>query len=172
MKKTILALAILFCNACSPSSSKEEISLEVNFSPNGGAAEAVVREINLARKSVLVQAYSFTNAQIGAALASAFERGVKVEIILDRENLGNPNSLMFPLHEKGLTIYLDDKHSIAHNKIMIIDYETIITGSMNFTKAGNESNAENSLIIKGSRQSSRYILNWETHQQHSARFNP
>jgi phosphatidylserine/phosphatidylglycerophosphate/cardiolipin synthase-like enzyme len=171
MKKALLALALSFAFGCSPTT-KEEISIEVNFSPNGGAAEAIVREISLARKSILVQAYSFTNPQIGAALAAAHDRGVKVQIILDRENLGNPNSLLFPLHEKGVEIYLDDKHAIAHNKIMLIDYAVIVTGSMNFTKAGNDSNAENSLIIKGSTLAPRYILNWETHQIHSRRFNP
>lgn len=171
MKKTILTLALLLGLGCSPST-KEDVSIEVNFSPNGGAAEAIVREINLAHKSILVQAYSFTNPQIGTALAAAHDRGVRVQVILDRENLGNPNSLLFPLHEKGVEIYLDDKHSIAHNKIMLIDYAIIVTGSMNFTKAGNDSNAENSLIIKGSSQAPRYILNWETHQNHSSRFKP
>ncbi len=171
MKKIILALALLLSSACSPSL-KEETTIEVNFSPNGGAAEAVVREINDSKKSILIQAYSFTNPEIGAALIAAHSRGVKVEVILDRENLGNPNSLLHPLHQKGITIYLDDKHSIAHNKIMIMDYRIIVTGSMNFTKAGNDSNAENSLIIKGSKQASRYILNWETHQNHSPRFDP
>ena len=75
MKKAILALALALCCSCS-TAAKEDTSIEVNFSPNGGAAEAVVREINLARKSVLIQAYSFTNPQIGAALAAAHDRGV------------------------------------------------------------------------------------------------
>jgi hypothetical protein len=29
----------------------------------------------------------------------------------------------------GVTTYIDSKHAIAHNKIMIIDKETVITGS-------------------------------------------
>ena len=41
-----------------------------------------------------------------------------------------------------------DRHAIAHNKIMIIDQATIITGSFNFTKAAEEKNAENMLVIK------------------------
>lgn len=32
---------------------------EVYFSPNGGAQEAIVREIGRARSTILVQAYSF-----------------------------------------------------------------------------------------------------------------
>jgi phosphatidylserine/phosphatidylglycerophosphate/cardiolipin synthase-like enzyme len=43
---------------------------------------------------------------------------------------------------------------IAHNKIIIIDSETVITGSFNFTKAAEEKNAENLLIIKSNEESS------------------
>ena len=47
--------------------------------------------------------------------------------------------------------YIDSKHAIAHNKIMIIDRNTLITGSFNFTKAAEEKNAENLLILKGNK---------------------
>jgi phosphatidylserine/phosphatidylglycerophosphate/cardiolipin synthase-like enzyme len=33
---------------------------------------------------------------------------------------------------------IDSAHAIAHNKIMIIDGETVITGSFNCTKAAEE----------------------------------
>jgi phosphatidylserine/phosphatidylglycerophosphate/cardiolipin synthase-like enzyme len=38
----------------------------------------------------------------------------------------------------GVATYIDSQHAIAHNKIMIIDRETVITGSFNFTKAAEE----------------------------------
>ena len=53
---------------------------------------------------------------------------------------------------KGIALHpthIDAKHAIAHNKIMIIDQATIITGSFNNTKAAEEKNAENLLVIKG-----------------------
>ena len=43
---------------------------------------------------------------------------------------------------------IDDKHAIAHNKVMIIDGNTVITGSFNFTKAAEEKNAENVIVLK------------------------
>ena len=42
---------------------------------------------------------------------------------------------------------IDDQHAIAHSKVMVIDSKTIITGSFNFTKAAEEKNAENLLVI-------------------------
>ena len=48
----------------------------------------------------------------------------------------------------GIQTLIDDKHAIAHNKVMVIDSTTVITGSFNFTKAAEERNAENLLVIK------------------------
>ena len=50
---------------------------------------------------------------------------------------------------------------------MIIDGETIITGSFNFTKAAQENNAENLLIIRDPALAVQYTQNWEAHRQHS-----
>src|SRR5262249_14873761 len=54
----------------------------VYFSPNGGATDAVVREVNAATTQILVQAYSFTSAPIAKALLDAHKRGVKVLAVL------------------------------------------------------------------------------------------
>ena len=50
---------------------------------------------------------------------------------------------------------------------MIIDRETVITGSFNFTKAAEEKNAENLLIIKSKELANLYIDNWMKHKEHS-----
>ena len=47
------------------------LHLGVYFSPKGGCLEAVVAEINKARREILVQAYSFTAKQISDALVEA-----------------------------------------------------------------------------------------------------
>ena len=36
---------------------------------------------------------------------------------------------------------------LVHNEVMVIDHATVITGSFNFTKAAEERNAENLLVI-------------------------
>jgi len=53
---------------------------------------------------------------------------------------------------------------------MIIDRETVITGSANFTKAAEKKNAENLLIIKSKELAKSYIENWENHKKHSNRY--
>jgi phosphatidylserine/phosphatidylglycerophosphate/cardiolipin synthase-like enzyme len=72
------------------------------------------------------------------------------------------------LANAGIPVYIDSQHAIAHNKIMIIDRSTLITGSFNFTKAAEEKNAENLLVIKGNPQLiGKYLSNFEEHKGHS-----
>lgn len=42
----------------------------------------------------------------------------------------------------------DNAQGHAHNKVMVIDRQTVVTGSFSFTKTAEEKNAENLLIIK------------------------
>jgi len=108
---------------------------EVYFSPRGGCTEAIIKELDKAKSSILVQAYSFTSAPIAKALLNAHKRGVKVEVILDKSQRTQQYSSATFLHNQGIPVKIDAQHAIAHNKVMIIDGETVITGSFNFTKA-------------------------------------
>jgi phosphatidylserine/phosphatidylglycerophosphate/cardiolipin synthase-like enzyme len=143
---------------------------KVCFSPNGGCTESIVKEIDNAKSEILVQAYSFTSAPIAKALTDAFKRGVKVEAILDKSQRKEKYTAATFLANAGIPTYIDDKHAIAHNKIMVIDRETVITGSFNFTKAAEEKNAENLLIIRNKDLAKIYIDNWEKHREHSDKY--
>jgi phosphatidylserine/phosphatidylglycerophosphate/cardiolipin synthase-like enzyme len=174
MKRITALLAIFtftFCIFSPLPASPQERSVicnwEVYFSPTGGCTEAVIRELNKAKNTILVQAYSFTSAPIAKALLSAHKRGVKVEVILDKSQRTDQYSSAIFLFNAGIPTKIDAKHAIAHNKVMIIDGETVITGSFNFTKAAEEKNAENLLVIKDKKLAERYIKNWQEHVQHS-----
>ena len=111
------------------------------FTPGGDCTGVIVREIGAAKKSVRVQAYSFTSAPIAKALVDASKRGVHVEVILDRSNRTERYSGLTFLVHADVPTSVDSKHAIAHNKVIVIDDETVITGSFNFTKAAQEHNA-------------------------------
>ena len=126
--------------------------------------------LNAARTSVLVQAYSFTSAPIAKALVEAHKRGVKVEVILDKSNQSKTYSSADFVAHAGIVALIDGAHSIAHNKVMVIDGETVITGSLNFTTAAEQKNAENLLVIRDTMLAARYTENWHAHVAHSARY--
>ena len=142
--------------------------IAVYFSPMGGCTEACVNEINAAKESILVQAYSFTSKPIADALIAASHR-IKVAVILDKSELRGVGGMAGPLVNAGVISYVDSKHAIAHNKVMIIDEQTIITGSFNFTSSAEKKNAENMLIIRDPSLALIYIKNWTLHQGHSER---
>jgi phosphatidylserine/phosphatidylglycerophosphate/cardiolipin synthase-like enzyme len=142
----------------------------VCFSPNGGCTHAIVNQISQAKSEILIQAYSFTSAPIAKALVNAHKKGIHVEIILDKSNKSAKYSAGDFTAHMGVTTYIDSQHAIAHNKIMIIDRETVITGSFNFTKAAEEKNAENLLILKNKELAEIYIKNWNKHKDHSEKY--
>jgi phosphatidylserine/phosphatidylglycerophosphate/cardiolipin synthase-like enzyme len=90
-----------------------------------------------------------------------------VEAILDKSQRSERYTSATYLKNAGVPVYIDSVHAIAHNKIMIIDRETVITGSFNFTKAAEEKNAENLLIIKNPDLAKIYLNNWYKHKGHA-----
>ena len=140
---------------------------QVYFSPNGGTTQAIIKEINEAKSEILVQAYSFTSSPIAKALVDANKRGVKVEAILDKSQRKESYTEATFLSNMKVPTYIDSKHAIAHNKVMVIDKTTVITGSFNFTKAAEQKNAENLLIIKSKDLAKVYLDNWGEHREHS-----
>lgn len=178
MKKRILLIIVslsLFFFPLPHISQATDITLnntpsEICFSPRGGCTEAIVSRINNAKSEIMIQAYSFTSKEIAAAIVKAHKNKIHVEIILDKSNRSAKYSAGDFTAHAGIPTYIDAKHAIAHNKIIIIDKETIITGSFNFTKAAEEKNAENVLILKNKELAKVYIENWMKHREHSERY--
>ena len=163
-------LCLLFSSAYAYNLNISDPHAQIYFSPNGGAQQSLVNTIGQARESVYVQAYSFTSAPIAKALVDAHNRGVKVEAILDKSQRKATYTGATFLRNEGIPVWIDAAHAIAHNKVMVIDGQTVVTGSFNFTKAAEEKNAENLLIIRDSGLAKLYRENWEKHQQHSEEY--
>src|SRR5690348_16626670 len=121
-----------------PVPAASEGGISVFFSPNGGAGAAVVAEINAAKSTLDVQAYLLTTKEIIGPIAKAHARGVKVRVVMDAEKAGSDYSAATYLANAGVPVFLDSEHKEAHNKIMLIDGKTILTGSFNFTRAADE----------------------------------
>jgi len=147
------------------------LSAVCRFSPQGGCTDAIVSEIDRATRTVELQGYSFTSRPIGDALVGAHRRGVKVTVILDAlaasENRKEPNYVA----RSGVPVFLDAKHAVAHNKVVLVDGRTLITGSFNFTRAAEEHNAENLLIVHDQPAlQGAYERNFRDHLAHSEQY--
>jgi phosphatidylserine/phosphatidylglycerophosphate/cardiolipin synthase-like enzyme len=142
--------------------------ITVWFSPKGGVTDAIVEIIGSAKKSLDVQAYGFTSPPILKAIKDAHERGVKVRVLLDRSNRSAKYSGATYVLNAKVPTWIDAKHAIAHNKILLIDGDKVCTGSFNFSKSAEESNAENFLYIRDHLDLCRaYTANFNAHLEHS-----
>ncbi len=167
----LLLLSVFILISHVPAAVSEAVdSWNVCFTPPENCTDRINEAIGEARRSIHVQAYSFTSAPIAKALLQAKKRGVRVEVILDKSNRKDKYSTADFLANQGIPAFIDDEHAIAHNKVMIIDGEIVITGSFNFTKAAEERNAENVLLINDKVLASRYLANWEMHRKHAERY--
>jgi len=98
----IIVLVLTICTSSVSLPQENPTNREVYFSPNGGCTDAIVRELDKAQSTVLVQAYSCTSYKIAKALLDAHKRGIKVEIILDRSQVVSQDALIRLLIAKGL----------------------------------------------------------------------
>ena len=113
-----------------------------------------------------MQAYSFTSAPLAKALLDAHKRSVQVQVILDKSRRTEKYSSADFLANQGVPTMIDANHAIAHNKVIVIDGEVVITGSVNFTKGAQEKNAENVLIIRDKALAAQDTRNWPVHAHH------
>lgn len=167
--RLLVALTLFLCGSWSGAAELElaNVRLQIYFSPNGGATEAIVREIEGARSEVLVQAYVLSSQPLIQALLRAHGRGTTVKVLLDKSERGEGMTPAIILANAGVTVLLDNKHPQAHANIIIIDRATVITGSFTFTKAAEEVNADDLLIIKSTDVAREYHSFWENHRAHA-----
>ena len=84
-------------------------------------------------------------------------------ILLDKSQRTEKYSADFVAHA-GIPTFIDAVHAVAHNKVVVIDGETVVTGSFNFTKAAEDRNAENLLAIHDKAIAEQYQKNWKAHR--------
>lgn len=121
--------------------------LQVLFAPQDGAASYLLARIAAAKHSIRVLAFSFTSAPIVEALLERARAGVQVQVVLESQNATGQNAAFARLREAGLDVLLDGNCYNMHHKLLVIDEQTVITGSYNFTNSAERSNDENTVII-------------------------
>ncbi len=142
-------------------SDPENAPIQVCFSPEGECADGIVRAIQEAKTSIYLQAYSFTSTPLAQALVEAKERGLDVQILMDKSRSKEKYSQVHFLAQNGIPVFIDSAAGLAHNKVIIFDGHSLLTGSFNFTNAANTRNAENVLMIQSPDLARIYKSNWE-----------
>lgn len=93
--------------------------LDINFSPNGGAASKVIHWIDQANESIHVLIYSFTNDEIGNAVVRAYQRGVEIKVVFEKSQVSK-YSEYWKLKPIGVQVRNDTNSGLMHHKVAVI----------------------------------------------------
>lgn len=118
----------------------------VYFSPGNECRNAIIHNLRQANNNIKVCLFTISDNEISDELINAKKRGVLIQIITDDDKLHDMGSDINMLEKSGIHIKIDNHKGHMHHKFCIIDQETVITGSYNWTKSAAERNFENVLI--------------------------
>lgn len=123
--------------------------------------QAVVSLIQRAQKEVLMSMFLFKTdpgrnpaRAVAQALAEAARRGVRVRVLLERED--EPDSLINRSNRKtaqwllrqGVEVYVDSPRRRLHTKALVVDRHWVVVGSHNLTRSALRFNRELSLLLE------------------------
>jgi len=129
---------------------------EVYFSLYDNPQKEIIKNINQAEAFINIAMYIFTDREIALPLVKAQERGVKVRLYLDKEQVEYQYSQSHFLVQKGIKTKISTNNYIMHNKFAIIDNRLLLTGSYNWTFSANNRNDENLMVIDDPEIIARY----------------
>ncbi len=169
MKKFLVAIALCISTPALADNYLDNVSCYVYFSPNGGISTKIIEQINNAKHTIRVAAYSFTNDMISDALIKSKNRGVDVQIVADLTQSTNQYDDGEKIIAAGIPYYLDAFPGIQHNKYIIIDNYWVETGSYNYSANAEVRNGENVLICATTKGAQLYTENWNLLKSKSKR---
>lgn len=123
--------------------------VSVYFSPKDKAiSKALIPLIDDAHEYIYVPIFFLTDKNMVNALICAKKRGVEIKVLLDAVAAQNAYSKHKELRAAGISVKVENWAGKMHQKSMIIDDKTVVIGSMNFSKSGENCNDENCIIVK------------------------
>ncbi len=116
--------------------------------PRGHALQDLRRKIRSARESLKIALFTFTHPALIDEVVDAQKRGVAVTLILDmHSSLGASNTAMERIKKCGAHVLQSQGLQLLHHKFILIDDQTFVTGSANWTKAAFYKNSDCILVI-------------------------
>lgn len=116
-------------------------------------AEKILKLIDSAQKTIKVAMYTFTRKDFAEHLFNAKQKGVDVEVILDKSSSeGASHEVYNYLIKRGIKVTLGKKEHLMHHKLMIVDDKILVHGSTNWTKQAFLQNHDSFMIVYGLRE--------------------
>jgi len=117
------------------------------FTPEDDVRGALVAEMDQATNEIAIMAFSFTDAAMTEAVKRAIERQVRVLIVLDSGMATHPGANTKELEAMGANVRMSPG-VLLHHKVIVVDRQTVVLGSANFSGGAFDRNDENVLIVR------------------------
>jgi phosphatidylserine/phosphatidylglycerophosphate/cardiolipin synthase-like enzyme len=140
--------------------------IETCFAPEDKCADQIVNLIKQAQKSVRFMAFSFTEEAMGQAVEDKAGAGLFVQGVFETRGSETEYSEFTRLKNQKREVWQDGNPYTLHHKVFIIDDETVVFGSFNFSDNANKANDENALLIHSPDIAKEFLAEFaRVHQQ-------
>jgi phosphatidylserine/phosphatidylglycerophosphate/cardiolipin synthase-like enzyme len=131
----------------------------------GGVDERLVAFIESAQRSVDVAIYDFDLQNVAEAMARARGRGVPVRMVTDTDTPANKDAAIqqsfATIRRAGIPIVEDKRRAIMHHKFVVVDGDSVLTGSWNFTIGDTYRLNNNAVIIRSPAVAANFTAEFE-----------
>ena len=139
-----------------------EGEISIVFGAEGDEIAALRAEIVNAEESIRFMSFVFSLEELAVAmLTQADNRDLSVQGIFEERNSTASWSQMPALHCAGAQVRQDGNRYVLHHKVILIDDDTVITGSFNFSANAARSNDENIVIVHDRTIAALYLEEWK-----------
>lgn len=116
------------------------------FTPEDDVRGALVAEMDKATNEIAILAFSFTDKAMTEAVRRALARKVRIVIVLDSGMATHPGANTKELEKMGANVRMSPG-VLLHHKVIVVDRQTVVLGSANFSGGAFDRNDENVLIV-------------------------
>lgn len=119
---------------------------EAYFSPGDECPRAIEGLLRRSKRSADVCVFTITDDRLAEALIDARRRGVAMRVITDDSKAGDLGSDVDRLERAGIPLRVDRSPFHMHHKFLVVDGQTLLTGSYNWTRGAARDNEENLIV--------------------------
>jgi phosphatidylserine/phosphatidylglycerophosphate/cardiolipin synthase-like enzyme len=126
--------------------------MEIKFARSESVADVILGHLHDATSTIDAALYRFNHPGLAQAMEEVAERGVHVRLLVDGNKYKESRTTQELLADAKFPFRLafgrQGRGSKMHHKFVVLDQQTVLTGSYNWTHESEEENQESLLILR------------------------
>ena len=121
--------------------------IQIIFAAEDEAMQELIPLIESAQQNIRFMAFAFTHDGLGDAMLNRAKAGIDIQGIFETRGSETEYSELTKLFCADIPVRQDGNARTFHHKVIVIDDQLVITGSLNFSDNADNSNDENIVLI-------------------------